>query len=156
MYNLLCVAAAALACFSTANAFGVGLGAPACRVSHASKVNESRDVSSAYVGFGEPLSLPTGCTRMAHGIAPPCCRRASAHFRLSEHGRPLVLMEERPGWPHILLSADGLTQVSRASRYSAAGAVASSWSAPGMPRSTPAPRAVVSIAVPRCSLRERW
>lgn len=40
MYNLICVAAAALACFSTANAFGLGAGAAtaACRVSHASQV----------------------------------------------------------------------------------------------------------------------
>eukprot|EP00904_Undaria_pinnatifida_P010430 jgi/Undpi1/6517/HiC_scaffold_20.g08996.m1 len=39
MYKLLCVAAAALACFSTANAFGLGLGAPACRVSHSSQAS---------------------------------------------------------------------------------------------------------------------
>lgn len=39
MYRLVCVAAAALACFSTANAFGLGAGAAtSCRVSHASKV----------------------------------------------------------------------------------------------------------------------
>lgn len=136
MYNLLCVAAAALACFSTANAFGVGLGAPACRVSHASKVNESRDVSSAYVGFGDPLSLPTGCTRMAHGIAPPCCRRESAHFRLSEHGRPLVLMEERPGWPHILLSADGLTRFTLLCGRRCSKLVKCTWNAPIDPHPT--------------------
>lgn len=39
MYNLTCVAAAALACFSTANAFGLGVGTPAGRVSYASKVS---------------------------------------------------------------------------------------------------------------------
>ncbi|CAN0439239.1 unnamed protein product, partial [Ectocarpus sp. 8 AP-2014] len=41
--NLLCVAAAALACLSTANAFGLGGGAArgACRVSRASKASSS-------------------------------------------------------------------------------------------------------------------
>ncbi|CAM9249956.1 unnamed protein product, partial [Hapterophycus canaliculatus] len=45
MYNLICVAAAALACFSTANAFGVGAGPAACRVSHGSKTTSAAGVA---------------------------------------------------------------------------------------------------------------
>eukprot|EP00752_Nemacystus_decipiens_P004150 g3798.t1 len=64
MYNLICVAAAALACFSTANAFGLGAGAAtaACRVSHA-----SQQASASPLGR---RSLPTSMSTMeASGAA---------------------------------------------------------------------------------------
>ncbi|CAB1121217.1 unnamed protein product [Ectocarpus sp. CCAP 1310/34] len=65
MYNLLCVAAAALACLSTANAFGLGGGAArgACRVSHASKASSVTSVTR------RSLVPPSMSTMEASGAA---------------------------------------------------------------------------------------
>lgn len=52
IYNLLCIAAAALACFSTADAFGVGV--PACRVPQVSVRVETNQIACAAAPRGPP------------------------------------------------------------------------------------------------------
>lgn len=103
MYNLLCVAAAALACFSTANAFGLGLGAPACRVSHASKVNESRDgiecLRSVRRATGHATRVYVDHARASLPLLVDGSRRILGSLR--KRAAAGILMEERLGWPHI-------------------------------------------------------
>ena len=54
-------------------------------------------LSCAYAAYGEaPIHATRVCERIVRGRATSASQRESAHFRLSENGRPLAfLMEER-------------------------------------------------------------